>query len=90
MPGSSSVTILSQDNNLQLHSRSHRVELLQQLAIDYSVEWRRLLVMKMLGIRSRKGFDDFTIQKGGLAIYLRLIAAEHHKAFVQDIASSGN
>jgi circadian clock protein KaiC len=80
----------SQDNDLQLHSISHGVVLLEQLAIDYGAERRRLRVMKMRGIQFRGGFHDFTIQKGGLAIYPRLVAAEHHKVFIQDFASSGN
>jgi len=80
----------SQDNDLQLHSISHGVVLLEQLAIDYGAERRRLRVMKMRGIAFRGGFHDFTIQKGGLAIYPRLVAAEHHKVFIQDFASSGN
>ena len=77
----------SQDNDLQLHSISHGVVLLEQLAIDYGAERRRLRVMKMRGIQFRGGFHDFTIQRGGLAIYPRLVAAEHHKTFIQDFAS---
>lgn len=80
----------SQDNDLQLHSISHGVVLLEQLAIDYGAERRRLRVMKMRGIQFRGGYHDFTIQKGGLAIYPRLIAAEHHTPFIKDFASSGN
>jgi circadian clock protein KaiC len=44
----------------------------------------------MRGIQFRGGYHDFTIEKGGLAIYPRLIAAEHHKAFPGNFASSGN
>lgn len=80
----------SQDNDLQLHSISHGVVLLEQLAIDYGAERRRLRVVKMRGIQFRGGFHDFTIQRGGLAIYPRLIASEHHSTFVGEYASSGN
>ena len=38
----------------------------------------------------RGGFHDFTIEKGGLPIFPRLIAAEHHKTFVGDFTPSGN
>ena len=58
--------------------------MLEQLAIDYGAERRRLRVIKMRGISFRGGFHDFTIGKGGLEIYPRLVAAEHHKT------SSGN
>jgi circadian clock protein KaiC len=80
----------SQENDLQLHSISHGVVLLEQVAIDYGAERRRLRVIKMRGIRFRGGYHDFTIEKGGLAIYPRLIAAEHHTPFVGEFVSSGN
>jgi circadian clock protein KaiC len=80
----------SQQNDLQLHSLSHGVVLLEQLAIDYGAERRRLRVVKMRGIQFRGGFHDFTIEKGGLEIYPRLVAAEHHKVFTGDFTASGN
>jgi circadian clock protein KaiC len=80
----------SRENDLQLHSIAHGVVHLEQLAIDYGSERRRLRVIKMRGIQFRGGYHDFTIEKGGLAIYPRLIAAEHHKAFPGNFASSGN
>jgi circadian clock protein KaiC len=36
-------------------------------------------VIKMRGIDFRGGFHDFTIKTGGLEIYPRLVAAEHHR-----------
>src|SRR6202012_2944377 len=33
---------------------------------------------------------DFTIRHGGLKVYPRLVAAEHHKKFDSDIVLSGN
>jgi len=80
----------AQQEDLQLHSISHGVVLLEQLAIEYGAERRRLRVVKMRGIKFRGGFHDFTIEKGGLDIYPRLVAAEHHKAFVGDFTPSGN
>jgi len=80
----------SAQNDLQLHSISHGVILLEQIAVEYGAERRRLRVVKMRGIRFRGGYHDFTIEKGGLAIYPRLIAAEHHSSFVGEAVSSGN
>ncbi|MBA1277268.1 ATPase domain-containing protein [Stutzerimonas stutzeri] len=80
----------SESGDLQLHSISHGVVMLEQLAIDYGAERRRLRVIKMRGIQFRGGYHDFTIKKGGLAIYPRLIAAEHHAAFTGELISSGN
>lgn len=80
----------SAENDLQLHSISHGVVLLEQLAIEYGAERRRLRVVKMRGIDFRGGFHDFTIEKGGLAIFPRLVAAEHHTDFAGEYVSSGN
>ena len=80
----------SAPNDLQLHSISHGVVLLEQLAIEYGAERRRLRVVKMRGIQFRGGFHDFSIKKGGLEIYPRLIAAEHHAQFAGELTSSGN
>ncbi|MFB6447235.1 ATPase domain-containing protein [Bradyrhizobium tunisiense] len=80
----------SSQDDLQLHSIAHGVVMLEQLAIDYGAERRRLRVIKMRGIRFRGGYHDFTISQGGLRIFPRLVAAEHHKAFRGESMSSGN
>ncbi len=80
----------SQDNDLQLHSISHGVVLLEQLAIGYGAERRRLRVMKMRGIGFRGGFHDMKIVAGGLEIYPRLVASEHHSEVAGECVSSGN
>ncbi|MFK4496395.1 KaiC/GvpD/RAD55 family RecA-like ATPase [Bradyrhizobium japonicum] len=46
----------SQQNDLQLHSIAHGVVLLEQLAIDYGAQRRRLRVVKMRGIEFKGGF----------------------------------
>jgi circadian clock protein KaiC len=93
--GSRSTVVLlddlsSQQNDLQLHSIVHGVVLLEQLAIDYGAQRRRLRVVKMRGIDFKGGFHDFTIQHGGLRVYPRLVAAEHHKDFDAEVVLSGN
>jgi circadian clock protein KaiC len=80
----------SHENDLQLHSISHGVVALEQLSIDYGAQRRRLRVVKMRGVGFRGGFHDFTIKKGGLEIYPRLVAAEHHRTFEATPISSGN
>lgn len=80
----------SQQNDLQLHSISHGVVLLEQLAIEYGAERRRVRVIKMRGISFRGGFHDLTIRRGGLEIYPRLVAAEHHAEFQGEQITSGN
>jgi circadian clock protein KaiC len=80
----------SQQNDLQLHSIAHGVVMLEQVAIDYGAERRRLRVIKMRGIQFSGGYHDFIIAKGGLEIFPRLVAAQHHKPFSNDLTSSGN
>jgi circadian clock protein KaiC len=74
---------------LQLHSITHGVVTLEQLAIEYGAERRRIRVLKMRGIDFRGGYHDFAIRKGGLEIFPRLVAAEHHADFEGEFVSSG-
>ncbi len=73
----------------QLQSLVHGVILLEQSTPDFGKEKRRLRVLKMRGIRYRGGFHDFTIQKGGLIVYPRLVASEHRRDFVSESVLSG-
>jgi circadian clock protein KaiC len=82
--------LTSRDTDLQLHSIAHGVVLLEQLAIEYGAQRRRLIVIKMRGIEFRGGFHDFTIVKGGLKVFPRLVAAEHHARFEAGFTPSGN
>jgi circadian clock protein KaiC len=65
----------------QLQSIAHGVISLEQLSPDYGTERRRLFVLKMRGRQYRGGFHDFRIVRGGLIVYPRLIASEHHEAY---------
>src|SRR5215212_3078444 len=80
----------SSDHDVQLHSIANGVITLEQLALDYGAERRRLRVVKMRGMKYRGGYHDFTIETGGLAIYPRLVAAAHHKAFLGEPTSTGS
>ncbi|KRC70071.1 circadian clock protein KaiC [Achromobacter sp. Root83] len=80
----------SKEDDLQLHSIAHGVIALEQLAVDYGAQRRRLRVLKMRGVDFRGGYHDFSIKKGGLDVYPRLIAAEHHTHFLATPTPSGN
>src|SRR3954467_14503342 len=80
----------SNDGDVQLHSIANGVVTLEQLALEYGAARRRLRVVKMRGMKFRGGYHDFTIETGGLAIYPRLVAAEHHKAFLGELTSTGS
>jgi len=80
----------SDKRDLQLHSIAHGVISLQQLALDYGAERRRLRIKKMRGIKYRGGYHDFIIETGGIKVFPRLVAAEHHKPFIGELTKSGS
>ena len=79
----------SDPGDLQLHSIAHGVITLEQAAQEYGSERRRLRVVKMRGVKYRGGFHDFAIETGGVAVFPRLIAAEHHREFNDALMSTG-
>ena len=75
--------------DLQLHSLCHGVVTLERLTLDFGAARRRLEVAKMRGACYREGWHDYAILHGGLDVFPRLIAAEHHFSFVGDPVPSG-
>lgn len=82
--------VRSQESDLHFASIVHGVILLEQMAVEYGAERRRLRVTKMRGQRYRGGVHDFTIQTGGLVVYPRLVATEHPSVSVSGMVPSGN
>jgi circadian clock protein KaiC len=80
----------SDPSDLQLHSIAHGVVSLDQLVHDYGGARRRLRVAKMRGLKFREGYHDFTLETGGIEVYPRLIAAEHHADFSSTPLSTGS
>src|SRR3954453_4217325 len=70
-------------------SLAHGVLILQQLAPEYGAARRRLTVQKVRGITYRGGYHDYVIATGGIQIFPRLVAAEHHRHFTNENLSSG-
>ena len=79
----------STDRDLQLQSIAHGVLSMQNLAREYGIKRRRMEIIKLRGSSFREGFHDYSIRKGGLEVYPRLIAAEHHRGFKQEKVLSG-
>jgi len=79
----------SDPGDLQLHSIAHGVITLEQAAQEYGAERRRLRVVKMRGVKYRGGFHDFIIETGGVSVFPRLVAAEHHSPFTATLQSTG-
>jgi len=71
----------SEANDRTMHSVAHGVIRLEELSPEYGAERRRLRVIKYRGQRYRGGFHDFLIATGGVQVFPRLVAAEHHGEF---------
>jgi circadian clock protein KaiC len=70
-------------------SLAHGVVILEQLAPEYGASRRRLTVQKVRGATYRGGYHDYVILTGGITIFPRLVAAEHHRHFPNETVSSG-
>ena len=79
----------STDRDLQLQSIAHGVLSMENLVREYGVTRRRIKILKLRGSSFREGFHDYCIVKGGLEVFPRLIAAEHHPGFKREKLLSG-
>lgn len=80
----------SEPGDQQLHSIAHGVISLEQAPREFGSERRRLRIVKMRGIKFRGGYHDFALDTGGLTVFPRLVAAEHHATFDPTAASTGS
>src|SRR6478609_1497420 len=80
--------LTSEQDDLNLHSISHAVIRLEQVVPGYGAERRRLSVTKMRGTAFRGGYHDLVIQRGGLRIFPRLVASDHHTPFALEAIPS--
>ncbi len=94
--GRDTTVILVDDNtgsesgrDAHLHSLAHGVITLERLTLDFGAARRRLQVQKLRGVDFVAGYHDFTIRRGGLEIYPRLIAASHNSEFTGEAVPSG-
>jgi circadian clock protein KaiC len=53
----------------QLQSLCHGVLLLEQLPFEYGRARRRVRIVKFRGVAAVEGFHDFTINRGGIAVF---------------------
>jgi circadian clock protein KaiC len=75
--------------DMHVESIAHGILELDQLAPLYGAERRRLRVKKLRGVDFRGGYHDMKIRTGGLEVYPRLVAAEHHEPFAAKKIASG-
>jgi circadian clock protein KaiC len=77
------------EDERHVHSMAHGVIRLEQIHPDFGSERRRLIVLKYRGAQFRGGYHDYVIRRGGLTVFPRLVASEHHAPPRIDKLSSG-
>ena len=65
------------EHDLQVQSIAHGALLLEHTMPAFGSVRRRLSVTKLRGSAFRGGYHDYTIDRGGLQVFPRLVAAEH-------------
>ena len=95
--GKSNSTVLLLDDKMNkagvidphVLSLTHGVIDMEQLSPDYGTSRRRLRVSKLRAVKFREGYHDYVIVTGGLRVFPRIVAAEHHTHFRHGPVSSG-
>jgi circadian clock protein KaiC len=64
--------LTSRSHELQVHSITHGVIVLERLVREYGAERRRIQITKMRGANFRGGWHDVVITTGGLSVFPRL------------------
>jgi len=75
--------------DLQVESIAHGVLDLQRLSPAYGISRRQLNIRKVRGVKFREGNHDLILSTGGMVIFPRLVAAEHHVEFPRETFGSG-
>ena len=81
--------LTTESNDRAVHSIASSVIDLEQLAPVYGAQRRRLRIGKCRAQTFRGGFHDFTIARGGISVFPRLVAAEHRQGFTVELVQSG-
>ncbi len=79
----------AEGHDLQLQSIAHGVILMESVEREYGIKRRRVEVKKLRGAQFREGFHDYTIRRGGLEVYPRMVASEHNMGFSAIQVKSG-
>lgn len=77
------------NGDLQVRSIAHGVIVLEQSTKEYGSERRRIRIAKYRGIAFRGGMHDYTIVRGGLVVYPRLVASDTRELRAQQQLTTG-
>jgi len=75
--------------DLQVESIAHGVIELSSVSPEYGVARRQLSVLKIRGSEFREGSHDMVLCRGGITVFPRLVAGEHHRDFKREDFPSG-
>ncbi|MGD0527838.1 MAG: ATPase domain-containing protein [Polyangiaceae bacterium] len=78
-----------QESDQHVESLVHGVLALERHVPVYGGTRRRLEISKLRGVSYRDGFHDYVLERGGLRVFPRLIAAEHRPGFQHERVPSG-
>jgi circadian clock protein KaiC len=81
--------LTSRSHELQVHSITHGVIVLERLVREYGAERRRIQITKMRGANFRGGYHDVTLAKGGLSVFPRIAIEDTDESFAGQMVSSG-
>lgn len=76
--------------DVQIESIAHGVINLKKLSPEFGGARRQLNVQKVRGVPYIEGNHDFTLVKGGMVVFPRLVAAGYRTTFKREVLSSGN
>ena len=77
------------EHDLQVQSIAHGALLLEHTMPAFGNARRRLSVTKLRGSSFRGGYHDYTIARGGIEVYPRIVAAEHRTETTRERLQSG-
>ena len=71
----------AEKHDLQIESMAHGVISLHRYTSEYGAVRRQVIIEKIRGAKFREGRHDLILDTGGMVVFPRLMAAEHHAAF---------
>jgi circadian clock protein KaiC len=81
--------LTSRSHELQVHSITHGVIVLERTVREYGAERRRIQITKMRSANFRGGYHDVVIVRGGLSVFPRLSVEDTVDTFAGQMIGSG-
>jgi circadian clock protein KaiC len=81
--------LTSRSHELQVHSITHGVIVLERVVREYGDERRRIQITKMRGASFRGGYHDLVISRGGLSVFPRIAVDDTADRSAGQMISSG-